>query len=162
MVNRVRKTNFVPLGNGHSVGAVVNSDNQFVLDFGGTDRRAVVTTNNPNVSGAADFTATASQSGSTFRATKLAGLVVTLPAAADVAEGTRFTLMNEALVTSGTGHQFTPASGDGIGGAGLAYTDDGVLRLTPATDVLGDYVTIESDGVADWHIVALKGIFAKA
>lgn len=163
MVNRTRKTDFIPLGNGHSVGTVFTEDGAQVFDFGkdnrvfgenGENRSANVSTASGNV------TLTPDQSGSTVRVGATASRTATLPAAADC-KGCRFRLFVDGLASSGAGHSFVPASGDGIGGAGLTYTDDQDLLLAVASDAVGDHVEVESDGVADWHIIAIKGTWSK-
>jgi hypothetical protein len=102
-------------------------------------------------------TLTSFENGKHLLYASLASGAVTLPAANK--GKMRFALSLHALVTSGVGAQFTPATGDKFIGSGLTGTANQVLRLAAAGDVLGDFAEIVSDGVDTWHIVKLKGIW---
>lgn len=161
MVNRIRNTSFIPVGNGHTVGFVANAAEQIIADFGPGDRRIVQVGQGTQLADGAAVVLTAANSGATVRLDLLASSLTTLPKASVAGKGARFNFIVDALATTGAGHRINVAVGDGVGGAGLTYTDDADLLLAVATDALGDSVTVESDGVADWHIVAIKGTWSK-
>lgn len=104
---------------------------------------------------------TAAQSGTLFQCAVDA--VITLPAATAAMRGVFYRFQCGAL-SSGTGLSISPAAADGIGGAGLTSVVNKDLINTGATDVLGDEVRIECNGVTGigaWTVTYLKGIWAK-
>ena len=85
-------------------------------------------------------------------------VVFTLPAIADVAEGTNFTAVCGAL-SSGTGLSISPAAADKISGGGMVGADDKDAINTGSSDVVGDSLTVTSDGV-DWLVTNKIGTWA--
>lgn len=94
-----------------------------------------------------------------------ADVIITLPLASRQTRGAMITVINNALST-GTGLQINPGSGDFIRGqtlAGVTMTAvvDKNLINTGATDVLGDSVTLVCDGETGWQVRNILGIWAK-
>ena len=81
-----------------------------------------------------------------------ADLVITLPA---TVAGLIFTVVC-AAVSAGTGLSLSPAAADKIN-EGTANKD---LINSGATDVLGDSVTLVSDGVTGWYTINKIGTWA--
>ncbi len=108
---------------------------------------------------AATQTLTANHCGQIFEG--VVDAVFTLPAVAAANKGVFFTFWTGAL-SSGTGLSLSPNSADSIRGHGLTAVDDKDLINTGATDVVGDSVTIVSDGSVGWVIQGEPGgIWAK-
>lgn len=80
----------------------------------------------------------------------------TLPAVSSANKGMRVTLITKSLPTSGAGTTIAPNSADRIG----FKADNTSYVNTAATDVLGDNMVLESDGVDGWIIVSQRGIWA--
>ena len=125
----------------------------------GPNTLRLVTTGNIAVS---DF-------GGTLQASTAA--VMTAPACAAANKGARVTLQN--IHASGTsGLQFASAGGDKIIGTGAFGTAGAVAAIskvagsgntvtnTTGTSVIGDYITLQSNGVDTWFIVGGAGIWA--
>lgn len=75
----------------------------------------------------------------------------------------RFTAGTGALsgaTTATGGLKIHPQSPNKIVGGGLSAATNNILQLSGATDAVGDFVTVESDGVASWHIVGIQGSWA--
>lgn len=106
----------------------------------------------------ASFTATAFQSGTTFIADSTTSVVVTLPAAA-TAPGMQFGLLVGQL-TSAAGHSFDVVAADTIRGNGFAKAADAAVVCSAATDRVGDYIELVSDGVASWYVTSVIGTWA--
>lgn len=85
--------------------------------------------------------------------------VFTLPAAADVAVGTNFTLVCGAL-SAGTGLSVSPVAADNIYGGGMVGTNDKDAINSGATDVVGDLLEVTCDGV-DWLVTKQIGTWAE-
>lgn len=87
----------------------------------------------------------------------------TLPLAAAV-PGAQFTVMT-GVASAGTGVTITRAGADVINAkttsAGtVAITGATTVTNTGATDVVWDYMTLRSDGVAGWYSVGQTGVWA--
>jgi hypothetical protein len=112
---------------------------------------------------------TAAASGTVYIATKpdqTPDQIFTLPAAAT--PGLQYTF----VCGHGTGQiSIAVATGDNIigktqpaeNGTAVATTaTTGVLINTVATNVIGDFCTLVSDGITTWYMVALAGVWAAA
>lgn len=102
------------------------------------------------ISKGAAYTVLASESGTAFVSTAV-DVVFTLPAAE---KGLWYTFV-AGIVSVTTGLSISPVAADSIN-SGVVNKD---LINTPATDVLGDSVTVASDGT-DWWTVEMHGIWA--
>lgn len=72
----------------------------------------------------------------------------------------RFVLATGSLaVATGLGIKINPKSGDKIFGIDLSATGNRVLNIVGATDNLGDFIELESDGTS-WAIVSAQGTWA--
>ena len=133
------------------------------LDQDGATIKIIETAAVPQTLASGSLTITPAMAGKTIIATEAGVQTFTLPNAATM-PGARLTLINgnaggEILITpSATGilsikglvdhsTSVVPAAGTGV-------------KNTAATNVLGDHITIESDGVLTWHEVAGAGIWA--
>ncbi len=74
----------------------------------------------------------------TFKCGNAAGEILINPAGSEVIQ---------ARATNDAGADITPAGGTGI-------------KNTAGTNVIGDYITLVSDGVSKWYTVAQSGIWA--
>ena len=101
---------------------------------------------------AASFTLTAADSGNIFFITA-ADVVATLPATVN---GLYYTFIIKTLSVT-TGFSLSPVAADSINGG----TDAADLINTPATDALGDAITIHGDGLTGWHTSAKIGAWAE-
>lgn len=98
------------------------------------------------------------------------GLTITLPATG-AAGLYYFTIRNGGAPKSGapagTGDDasvlvtVSPNSSDKISGLGFTAADDKDALNTKATARVGDYITLLSDGVDGWTVVASRGIWAR-
>lgn len=110
---------------------------------------------------------TAAQSGTTFIATKTSATqVFTLPAAATAGLYYAFVCGagaagGEVHIGVGTGDNIvakTHAANDGTGL--ITTTTTGLLKNTAATNVVGDAISLVSDGVTSWYAVAQTGVWS--
>lgn len=107
---------------------------------------------------AATQTLKTSQSGERFVAAVDA--VFTLPAVGSTNVGVQYEFECGA-VSAGVGLSISPAAADHIRGNGLTSVDNKDLINSGASDRLGDFVRIYSDGVDGWVIDAIIGTWAK-
>lgn len=84
--------------------------------------------------------------------------VFTLPLAT-VGAGVYFTFVT-GVASAGTGLRVTAVTPDDIFGAGVDTAAAGSITNSGATDVIGDTVTLVSDGVSRWTAVVARGIWA--
>jgi len=98
-------------------------------------------------------TASVVDHGATFIAATTVGVTLQLPAAS-VMTGLTVTLVNGVLPTSNS-VKAKPAAGDTIVFTSAAASSS--LENSTASDVLGDNVTLVSDGVSKWYIVGKTG-----
>ena len=153
---QIRKTSVAIKGGPGGVGLYHSkTDKQVHFHDGTTDR--VVAENVPGViAKTAAFTvALPADNGKKFELELLTGMDVVLPAVSAANKGQRVTFINALLPTSNV-YKLSPAAGDRIG----YLADAAEYQNTAATDALGDFVTLESDGVDGWTIVAERGIWA--
>jgi len=122
----------------------------------GIKKTAVVTTSDTD-------TLTAQESGSVIIATKSSATqTFTLPSAAT--GGVIFTFVcghasGEILINPIAGQTIqTKATGDG--GALVAPAAGTGIKNTAATNVIGDHVTLVSNGVTGWYTIGQSGIWA--
>lgn len=86
--------------------------------------------------------------------------VFTLPAAAPATKGVRYTVSCGGA-SAGVGLSISPDAADHIRGAGLTAVDNKDLINPGATDVIGDCVSLDCDGVDGWIITSVAGTWAK-
>ncbi len=118
---------------------------------------------NPIITAADTLLLTVAQSGSLILATKgSATQVFTLPAASNAGLVYTFKCADAAgeinIDPDGTDDMQVKATNDA--GANIVETDGTGIQNTAGTNVLGDYVTLVSDGVVKWYTVAQSGIWA--
>lgn len=166
MVNRIRKTDFVPAGNGQSVGNVVNSKNEVIVDFGNGVQRALVQ-QQPLASRfisvtSGNVTLTPAQSGSTVVFDSTTSRLANLPAAASCPSCV-FKFAWKQLTSASTGHGLNPVAADYVGGGitGLTVVVNKDLYSAQGTDTINDRLTVESNGVNGWIVTEAFGTFSK-
>ncbi len=124
---------------------------------------------NAVVLGVAAVTITAADSGTVYIATKATqspDQIFTLPAAAT--PGLTYTFVcghgtGEITVAVATGDNILGKTHGAENGAALATTaTTGILINTVATNVIGDFCTLVSDGATSWYMVAVAGVWAAA
>lgn len=126
---------------------------------GGAGGALITTADTPTLS--------ASQSGLTVIATKAtATQVFTLPAASAGA-GLKFTFVcgdagGEINIDPGTGFNIIGKTHGAENGTGISVTNGADIKNTAASNVLGDFVTLVSDGVDTWYMTAVAGVWAAA
>jgi hypothetical protein len=109
-----------------------------------------------------DKTVTAAMSGRVFQATKSSATqTFTLPAATTA--GLTYTFIcghasGEILINGGTGYAFSIKASEG--GASVVTADNTGIKNTAASNVVGDHITLVSDGVKTWHAIAQSGTWA--
>jgi hypothetical protein len=106
-------------------------------------------------------TLTPEENGKSILYAILASGSITLPPAR-AGRGMRFSVSLAALPTGGVGAQLAAVGVDRFIGCGLNGIAGQVLRNPAASDVLGDSVTVVSDGVDIWYITDKTGIWALA
>ena len=119
-----------------------------LTNLGATTRRVITTATN--------LVLTAAESGAIVITTAV-DINVTLPS---TAAGLWYTILAGVASTT-TGVQIDPAALDKIIGAGVTPADNKDLINTPATDVVGDAVTLVGDGADGWYVVDVVGIWAR-
>ena len=105
---------------------------------------------------AATQTLTAAQSGQTF--VGAVDAVFTLPLAS-VAAGINYTFVT-GVASAGTGLRVTAVTPSELFGAGVDTAAAGSLTNSGATDVIGDSITIVSDGGVQWIVISARGTWA--
>jgi hypothetical protein len=133
--------------------AVDIDTNQLLLNVDGTQRP--IATDAVKIITVSE-TASLVQSGTTFVANHATAIAVTLP---PTQAGLKYTLV-VGTVTSSTGHSFHPDAADKIMGNGLSLADHANIYCTPATDRVGDSITLVGDGSDGWYITAVVGTWA--
>jgi hypothetical protein len=158
-MHQIRKTSVDIKGGPGGVGVYAdkNNGNQVKFHDGSTERVVEQRVGGLQTTQTAAFTvALPADNGKIFPLALLASFIVTLPAVSAANKGMRVTFVNALATTSGTGYAISPNASDRI-----AYkADDADLVNTQATDALGDLVTLESDGVDGWIVVAKIGTWA--
>jgi hypothetical protein len=155
-MHQIRKTAVAIKGGPGGVGVFYDKDDKQVHLHDGTTDRVVEQRVAGLTAKTAAFTVTFPEdNGKIFEMELLTGMDVVLPAVSSANKGMRVTLVNALLPTSNV-YKVSPASGDRIG----YLADDAELQNTAATDVLGDLVTLESDGVDGWIVINKIGIWA--
>lgn len=126
------------------------------------DASITLRSNSASIQAAGNTTLTVAQSGEVFIGTEAGVQTYTLPIATTA--GLRYTFVagnagGEVLVT--------PNAADSIKckatvdqGASVAPVAGTGIKNTAATNVLGDNITLVSDGVSAWYMVAQSGIWA--
>lgn len=160
-MHQIRKTAVAIKGGPGGVGiyADKNAGNQVKVNDGvgtaGVSRVVTVANPTPAVKTAAYSVVLPEDNGKRIACQLLASFAVTLPAVSAANKGMQVTVINALLPTSGAGYSVAPAAADRIG-----YRADNTACVnTAATDVLGDFLTVESDGVDGWQIVGKGGIW---
>ena len=112
----------------------------------------------------AAVTFTAAKSGLTL-VSNVAGLVHTLPAATTAGAGVNFRVLvgESALATDGAVTvKIRPNAADKILGVVAGATDSEVLQMTGASDAIGDFVEVESNGTTGWYVIGSRGTWVHA
>lgn len=90
-----------------------------------------------------------------------ATVVVTLPKAATVGAGFRARVLAGVLPGAGAGLTLTPNAVDKFQGNGFgAKTAGQTLINSAASDVVGDYLDVVTDGVLTWFVINKVGTWA--
>lgn len=157
-ITSIRKTKMAHKGGPGAVGVRFDPTDRQLKIHDGVTELVVPTHGRTPVSKTAAYTVVfPADHGKILKVALAASLVVTLPAISSANAGMRITVVNTLLPTSGVGYSISPAAADSI-----AYgVDNKDLINTAATDALGDMVTLQSDGVDTWIVVAQTGIWAK-
>jgi hypothetical protein len=156
-MHQIRKTSITAKGGPGGVGVSYDRDDKQVHFHDGTTDRVVDQHVSGYTSKTADFTVAASDHGKIFKLALLTGITVTLPAVSSANKGLRVTFVNGLLPTSNS-YLLSPNSADRIG----FLADDADVENTEGSDVLGDLITIESDGVDGWIVLNKIGTWAAA
>jgi len=155
-MHQIRKTSVAIKGGPGGVGIYSDkADSQVKIHDGTTARVVESRVAGTEVKTAAFTVSLPDDNGKIFDLTLLAGFVVTLPAVSAANKGQRVTFRNALLPTSNE-YAISPAAADKIG----FLSDDTDIENTAGTDVLGDLITLESDGSVGWVIVNKIGIWA--
>lgn len=121
------------------------------------------------VVGVAAVVITEADSGTTYIATKATqspDQIFTLPPAAT--PGLYYTFVcghgtGEITVAVSTGDNILGKTHGAENGAAFATTaTTGILINTVATNVIGDFCTLQSDGITSWYMTAVAGVWAAA
>lgn len=154
---QIRKTALTIKGGPGGVGISYNkADKQVHLHDGTTDRVVRVGVAGYTTKTAAYSVVLPDDDGKILKMSLLAGFTVTLPAVSSANKGMRITVVNGLLPTSGAGYAVSPNASDRLG----FLADDTDLTNSAASDALGDLLTLESDGVDGWIILAKIGTWA--
>jgi hypothetical protein len=86
-----------------------------------------------------------------------ADLVISLPA---TEAGLKYTIVSK-VASAGTGVSVSPVAADKIMGAGVTAADNKDLINSGASDVVGDSVTVEGDGVDGYFVREVVGTWAR-
>lgn len=106
----------------------------------------------------ANATLTRDDSGKIFLV-NTADLVITLP---PTVAGLTYTFVVESAgLSSGTGLSISPDSANSIRGNGFTAANDKDAINSGGTDVEGDLLTVEGDGVIGWYITEVLGTWAR-
>lgn len=124
-------------------------------------RRAV------SVAASANVSVTAAASGTVYIDTLGSGTsTFTLPAASTAGLTYSFVCgdaAGEIIVAVGTGDNIIGKTHGAENGTGISTTaTTGVLKNTAASNVLGDFTTLVSDGTTHWYMVSVAGVWAAA
>lgn len=160
MINRVRRSNYIPEGTGETSGFVVEDrSGRLVLDLGPGERRYL--DGNQLEEQAAAFTVANDDAGKTFVFDAAASVIATLPKAAAANKGAKLTFVVGVLATSGTGHAVSPNAADAIVGNGYSGAVDKDAVCVVASDRIGDSLTVQSNGADAWIIVGITGTWTE-
>lgn len=118
-----------------------------------------------SVTSAATATLTAAQSGLTVIATRTSlTQVFTLPLAATAGLAYTFVCAHadgEIHVGVGTGDNIIGKTHGAENGTGLVSTvSSGLLKNTAASNVVGDFTTLVSDGITTWYMTSVAGVWS--
>lgn len=161
-ITSIRKTRLPFKGGPGAVGVRFDPADNLLKIHDGVSEKLVALRAASVTSKTAAFTVVApTDNGKIFKLALLASFAVTLPAigssAGQAPAGFRATFVNALAATSGVGYSLSPAATDSI----KYGVDNKDLINTTATDVLGDLVTVVSDGVDSWIVTEEVGIWAK-
>lgn len=155
-MHQIRKTKVAIKGGPGGVGIYFDKNDSQVKTHDGSVTRSLEVKVAGLTAKTADYTVVLpADNGKIFEANGAATVTFTLPAVSSANKGMRITVVVKTLPT-GVGTSLSPNAADRI----IYKADDADLVNTAATDVLGDLVTVESDGVDGWIVVAKIGIWA--
>lgn len=156
-MNFIRKTAVAIKGGPGGLGFYFDKAVSLLKVHDGTRSHVLQTKQTGYTAKTADYTvALPADNGKTITMDLATSGTFTLPAVSAANKGHRVTLVTKSLPTSGAGTAIAPNASDRIGfkADNTAYTN------SAATDVLGDNMVLESDGVDGWIIVSQRGIWA--
>lgn len=164
MINRLRKAEQLPTANGETGGLIIDRASERIaasVSEKETDPRFVrAAAAEFKTSG--NFSITDKDDGKTFYfKDAAASQVASLPAVSAKNKGMRVAGVVDALPAAGAGHAFSPAAADNIRGNGFTVADNKDAICSAASDRIGDYIELESDGVDGWVIVGVTGTWAR-
>jgi hypothetical protein len=165
MINRLRRSTRLPFGGGGTTGFValepaLGEAPRLAYNIDEADGTRYV-------DGAqwadktANFTITNSDGGKLFAINATASVVATLPKAAAANKGMKVAITLVALPTSGAGASFSPQAADKIVGNGFTAAVDKDAIISAASDRIGDYLEVTSNGVDAWYITGVIGTVAR-
>jgi len=163
MVNRLRRTDNLPLAYGHTVGMVVGqTDNRLKLNISGTagDTRYVELDGGGATSRTAAFTLAAKDAGLINNMDAAASVIATLPLAASC-PGATFKFYVAQLPTTGAGVAVSPAASNMIIGNGFTGALDKDAICSAISDRVGDYIEVTSLGGTTYLITQALGTWAR-
>lgn len=161
MINRIRRSNYIPQGTGETAGLVVEDrSDRLVLDLGAVKGRRYLDGNSLDTKTAA-FTLTNGEAGKTIVFSGTASVIATLPKAAAANKGAIYIFVVGSLPSSGAGHAVSPNAADTIIGAHFTPAANKDVICSAATDRLGDLLEVQSDGVSNWYVTSVIGTWAR-
>jgi hypothetical protein len=170
-MNFIRKASVAIRGNAGSAGiwiqkfaqsAQTKAGRLFIDRKGGTPEPLSLDRVNVLGTSVAAITLDGTDDGVTVVANNSAATVVaTLPKVATVGAGYRARLLAAVLPGAGAGTTLTPNAADKFQGNGFnAKTAGQTLVNSAATDAVGDYVDVVSDGGTIWYVINKVGTWA--
>ncbi len=156
-MNWIRKASVAIKGGPGGLGFYFDKASNLIKAHDGTRVHSFQTKQTGYVAKTADYTVVLpADNGKFLTMDLLTSGTFTLPAVSAANKGHRVHLITKVLPTSGAGTTIAPNSVDRIG----FKADNTTYVGTAATDVLGDNMVLESDGVDGWIIVSQRGIWA--
>lgn len=110
--------------------------------------------------GSTSYDIQAADSGSVYLVSGSLSSVLNLPAAAAGA-GLKFTLVQKVVPGAGVGLALNPVAADKFVGNGFTPAVNKDAINTQASGVVGDKLTVVSDGVDTWYITEVVGTWAR-
>lgn len=162
MVNYIRKTIFIPRGDGQKVGVVATEQNQVVFDFGSAGRKyAQLVPAAPVRVLTSSAALVPADVGKTIVFDSTTSIIAGLPDA-KLVPGGRLRFLWKQLTTASTGHGVSPLATQSVGGGVTALTEvvNKDLYSASGTDTVNDRLELVSDGT-NWKVLDFVGAFTK-